>query len=405
LLHAPLITHAVSNITSYAGLCSQGDCVTEHDKPLHGTVAGTTPGSSNNANAGNVGQDAQQLLAPIRDQGVQLAPASGAGGGGGGGLPAPPAAAGGCEPPPGDGTPLVPDLSLLTLLPGNNQNQGTASGGQSFTGDTRVLLPGAKTAPISSLKPGDKVLATDTKTGKDQPETVTAVEVHHDTDLYDLTVKTSHGTKVIHTTSNHLFWVPGAGGRGGRWVKAGALRHGAHLRTPAGTDAAVTGSYTPRQHDGLMWDLTITPDHDFYVQAASTAVLVHNDSCPVTTTKDVFASGSGKRVEPPWRAGKEYSVDDSGKLAPQSGQEWPNGFSTNSSMAGVPRGGFNTDMWRLPAGTELPEGMGVIQDGSEMGGPSPEGHVTFYPTQAMEPTAFRQMFRGLGWVRVGPLDG
>jgi hypothetical protein len=53
----------------------------------------------------------------------------------------------------------------------------------------------------------------------------------------------------------------------------------------------------------------------------------------------------------------------------------------------------------------LPEGMSVIQDGSEMGGPSPEGHVTFYPTQAMEPAAFRQMFRGLGWVRVGPLEG
>jgi len=28
-----------------------------------------------------------------------------------------------------------------------------------------------------------------------------------------------------------------------------------------------------------MWDLTVTGDHDFYVQAASSAVLVHN--CPV----------------------------------------------------------------------------------------------------------------------------
>jgi hypothetical protein len=118
----------------------------------------------------------------------------------------PPATAGSCGPQPGDGAPLVPDPSLLSLLPGSNQDQGTASGGQSFTGDTQVLLPGGRTAPISSLKPGDKVVATDTETGKDQPETVSAVEVHHDTDLYDLTVKSGGRTEVIHTTASHLFW-------------------------------------------------------------------------------------------------------------------------------------------------------------------------------------------------------
>ncbi len=83
-------------------------------------------------------------------------------------------------------------------------------GGQSFTAGTLVLLASGKAVPISQLKAGDKVLAADTKTGKDQPETVTAVLVHHDTDLYNLTVKTSTGTEVIHTTSNHLFWDPAA---------------------------------------------------------------------------------------------------------------------------------------------------------------------------------------------------
>jgi hypothetical protein len=32
--------------------------------------------------------------------------------------------------------------------------------------------------------------------------------LQHDTDLYNLTVKTSRGTAVIHTTSRHLFWNP-----------------------------------------------------------------------------------------------------------------------------------------------------------------------------------------------------
>jgi hypothetical protein len=37
--------------------------------------------------------------------------------------------------------------------------------GCSFSRATRVLLPGGKTAPIAALKPGDKVIATNTKTG------------------------------------------------------------------------------------------------------------------------------------------------------------------------------------------------------------------------------------------------
>jgi hypothetical protein len=38
-------------------------------------------------------------------------------------------------------------------------------------------------------KAGDKVIATDTKTGRIQPETVTVVMVNHDTDPYDLKIK------------------------------------------------------------------------------------------------------------------------------------------------------------------------------------------------------------------------
>jgi hypothetical protein len=67
-----------------------------------------------------------------------------------------------------------------------------------------------------------------------------------------------------------------------------------HLKTPAGQVAVVVGGSVPAVHDGWMWDLTVpgNNDHDFYVQpagsvdgeasagASSTAVLVHNDSCP-----------------------------------------------------------------------------------------------------------------------------
>lgn len=143
-----------------------------------------------------------------------------------------------------------------------------------------MLLANGAAVPISQLKVGEKVLATDTRTGKTQPETVAAVLVHHDSDLYDLKIKASGRTSVIDTTRNHLFWNPGTGGQGGRWVKAGVLRYGDHLRTSGGGYATVTGGWTPEDTYGWMWDLTIpgNSDHDFYIAAGDATVLVHNDN-------------------------------------------------------------------------------------------------------------------------------
>jgi hypothetical protein len=149
-------------------------------------------------------------------------------------------------------------------------------GGQSFSAGTKVLLASGAAIAIDTLRPGDRVLATNTKTGKTTAETVAAVLVHHDTDLYDLTVKTSHGTEVIDTTSSHLFWDPYLD----KWVTANKLSKGEHLKTPDGTLATADGGITPKRHDGWMWDLTVpgNNDHDFYVETAEGAVLVHNAS-------------------------------------------------------------------------------------------------------------------------------
>jgi RHS repeat-associated protein len=147
--------------------------------------------------------------------------------------------------------------------------------GQSFTAGTKVLLASGAAIPIAGLKPGDKILATNVKTGKTRAETVSAVLVHHDTDLYDLKIKAGTRTAVIKTTANHLFWDSSAR----RWVKAASLHRGDHLRTPTGATATVAGGYTPSQDIGWMWDLTIPGDHDFYIKNV-TSLLVHNDECP-----------------------------------------------------------------------------------------------------------------------------
>jgi Pretoxin HINT domain len=153
-------------------------------------------------------------------------------------------------------------------------------GGEIFTAATKVLLANGKAVPIASLKPGQKVLATNTKTGKTRAETVSAVLVRRDTDRYDLTIRAHGRTAVIDTTSSHLFWIPDAH----RWIKAGALKYGTHLRTSDGSTATVTGGWTPKITTGPMWDLTVpgNNDHDFYVEAGNTPVLVHNAGCGIT---------------------------------------------------------------------------------------------------------------------------
>jgi hypothetical protein len=114
------------------------------------------------------------------------------------------------------------------------------------------------------------------------------VLVHHDTNLYDLTVRARGRTAVIHTTSNHPFWDASTTGR---WVKAGALRYGTRLRTPAGGTATALGGHAPRHRSGWMWDLTIPGNHDFYIATTAAPVLVHN--CPTN-----LGRGSTGRTEP-----------------------------------------------------------------------------------------------------------
>ena len=161
-------------------------------------------------------------------------------------------------------------------------------GGQSFTARTKVVLANGKKQSISTLKPGQKVLATDTKTGKNQAEAIAAVLVHQDHDLYDLKVRAAGRTAVINTTSSHLFWDQDSR----RWIKAAALKYGTHLRTPTGSTATVLGGSTPRDTTGWMWDLTVpgNNDHDFYVVTAVASVLVHN--CGVSAEPGPAPHGS-----------------------------------------------------------------------------------------------------------------
>ena len=144
--------------------------------------------------------------------------------------------------------------------------------GLSFAAATPVLLADGSTKPISQIATEDKVVATDTATGKNQTEPVLAVMVNQDTDLYNLTIQSGGTTSVIHTTGNHPFWDQTTHA----WTQAGKLHPGDHLQTPGLNLATVVSGITPAVTSGAMWDLTVSTDHDFYITTSAAAVLVHN---------------------------------------------------------------------------------------------------------------------------------
>ena len=154
--------------------------------------------------------------------------------------------------------------------------------GRSFSPDTRVVMADGKRVPIAKLKRGQRVLASDPATGRTRARTVQAVMVNRDHDRYDLTVKTGTGkTAVVHTTAGHPIYSDTAKA----WVKAGDLAAGTRLRALGTGVATLVSARPPTDPTGDMWDLTVEIDHDFYVNAGDTAILVHN--CPVEGADDV----------------------------------------------------------------------------------------------------------------------
>jgi RHS repeat-associated protein len=147
-----------------------------------------------------------------------------------------------------------------------------ASCKNSFSPDTPVLVSDGASSPISHLRPGDQVVATDTQTGQTARKTITALHINEDTALVDVDIVNSQGKVVtIHTTQNHLFWDNSAQ----TWTPAGNLQPGHGLLAATGTSASVVAvrAFAGRM---LMYNLTIADTHTYYVVAGTTPVLVHN---------------------------------------------------------------------------------------------------------------------------------
>ncbi|MEO3744764.1 ricin-type beta-trefoil lectin domain protein [Plantactinospora sp. B5E13] len=186
---------------------------------------------------------------------------------------------------------------------GSSRGSGGASGGggtgkarggcdSSFVPGTTVLMADGSTKPIEDVEPGDKVIATDPKTGRLQVETVAAA-IKRDSAKHlvrlvvDIDGERGAASAEITATDNHPFWVPELR----EWTEATDLRSGQWLRTSAGTEVQITAIERRMVAEATVHNLTIANIHTYYVVAGDRSVLVHNCPSDPIQPRKVFRMG------------------------------------------------------------------------------------------------------------------
>ncbi|GAA4635358.1 RHS repeat-associated core domain-containing protein [Actinoallomurus vinaceus] len=147
----------------------------------------------------------------------------------------------------------------------------------SFAPETLVRLANGRSKPIDKVKPGDKVLATDPKTGRTRamPVVATIIGIGRK-DLVRITVGVPKNgnvkrPSVIVATAGHPFWSPAKR----TWVDASDLQAGDTLQTSSGKITTVIDAWRYSKYQQVN-NLTVASIHTYYVLASSTPVLVHN---------------------------------------------------------------------------------------------------------------------------------
>ncbi|MEV6196677.1 polymorphic toxin-type HINT domain-containing protein [Streptomyces sp. NPDC051920] len=187
-----------------------------------------------------------------------------------------------------------------------------------FLAGTRVLMSDGSKKNIEDVKVGDRVRATDPKTGVTKSRKVTRLIITEDDKHFnELSIATARGIEKLTATNEHPFWSPSERD----WVAAGRLKPGMTLLTEHGRTVIVTGNRGFKK-SARTYNLTVDELHTYYVLAGATPLLVHNSNCgkidlgnglfqhpdgSIRTAKGHFAGSNGTRVG----AEAEASVWDS----------------------------------------------------------------------------------------------
>jgi RHS repeat-associated protein len=233
----------------------------------------------------------------------------------------------------------------------------------SFSADTKVLMADGTTKPISEVRVGDKVLATDPETGEEGPRTVTHLWIHDD-QLVDLGLA---GGKAITTTEDHPFWNE----TDQQWQQAQQIEPGELLRTATGERLAVAGLNWTTSHAGSAYNLTVADIRTYYVIAGTTPVLVHN-TCP-DGVADVWHPGTYSSPEASFL--DHYGRHNGGMTQ----QEYMDAAKRFANQVTSPDGARGMTVKRVPVGYHGDGyGMKYTDSSSQMIIVGPDGRIVVY---------------------------
>ncbi|HEV2889971.1 MAG TPA: LamG-like jellyroll fold domain-containing protein [Frankiaceae bacterium] len=135
----------------------------------------------------------------------------------------------------------------------------------SFSGETQVTMADGSSKPISRVRAGDRVLATDPGTGERSARRVTRVWVHS-----DRMIRLQVAGQTLVTTADHPFWNAATG----QWTAAGALDAGDLVAASDGRLVGVDGVSFTGAYTATAYNLTVQGVHTYHV--GPRGVLVHN---------------------------------------------------------------------------------------------------------------------------------
>ncbi len=173
---------------------------------------------------------------------------------------------------------VIEDIVYTGLLAYLGGAAGRGAPCNSFVPGTQVLMADGTTKAIEDVKTGEKVLATDPKTGRTTVKTVTAeITGEGRKNLVRITlsieINGKKQTATITATDGHPFWVPALG----TWTDATDLTTGELLRTSTGALVEITAIHRWTQQ-ATVHNLTVADFHTYHVLAGATPVLVHNSN-------------------------------------------------------------------------------------------------------------------------------
>ena len=214
-------------------------------------------------------------------------------------------------------------------------------GGNSFPGETLVLLSDGSYLRIDLIEPGDEVMSFNFATESWEARTVLDQWSHPDQGR-SATVS-FEDSSTITATDDHRFWRSNAD----EWTMLEAVGGGDELLAPSGA-VAVEDVVVRPAHDWTVWELTVEQNHNFVVSSGSVDVLVHNTkACPEQKAKtdeqieEIDDRFKPDKDDPLTEADLEFFDEvDMPYTKPSNDEVWAQAPSpTNDNLLGVYRDG------------------------------------------------------------------